>query len=284
MKISVRDPNVESFYPILKEIGYDGVDVSFSKWDQREYILSSSFKEDYIKKYERLTAAGLTVIQTHLTYYPGHFEPLGDGSYEAFEEYMLPIMLQELEVTAMMRCSTAVLHPFFDVSRVVSREGNMKLFGKLLPAAERYGIMLAAENIYCKGHGEAFLTTAEDLLYYTERIESQNFGICLDVGHAVTRKQEPAAMLRALGSRVKALHLHSNVSDRDLHLPPMMVRYVDWVELYGVLENVGYQGAFNMEISPPKQMNRKTAVDYYTMAHGIATGLISKDTDRWMDD
>ena len=55
-------------------------------------------------------------------------------------------------------------------------------------------------------------------------------------------------------------------------------------ELYGVLENVGYQGAFNMEILPPKQMNRKTAVDYYTMAHGIATGLISKDTDRWMDD
>jgi hypothetical protein len=39
-----------------------------------------------------------------------------------------------------------------------------------------------------------------------------------------------------------------------------------------------------MEISAPKQMNRRTALSYYDMTYGIANGLIQWDTKSWTEE
>ena len=283
MDVSVRDIKIEKLYPQLKKIGFDGLDVSFPKWDQREFILSDEFEGAMMQKYQTIHSAGFKVCQTHLTYYPGHLPPLGDGSYEAFEEYMLPILQKEIGIVAKMHCPLAVIHLYFEESIENSRAGNVRLLRALLPLLEEHGVILAIENIFGPKACEAHLSTAEHLLYYTNYFESPYLGVCLDTGHAITRLQNPVTMLKKLGDTVKALHLHASVNGKDMHLPPALVNNVDWREFYELLHSIGYCGPFNMEITAPAQMNLATALAYYTMAFHLAQGLITGDTKSWTE-
>ena len=283
MDISVRDIKIEKLYPQLKDIGFDGLDVSFPKWDQREFILSDEFEDVMMQKYQAIQAAGFKVCQPHLTYYSGHLPPLGDGTYEAFEAYMLPILQKEIGIVAKMNCPLAVIHLYFEESIENSRTGNIRLLSTLLPLLEEHRVTLAIENIFGPKAGEAHLSTAEHLLYYTNYFKNPYIGVCLDTGHAITRQQHPVKMLKKLGETVKALHLHASVHGKDMHLPPALVNNVDWREFYDILLTIGYRGPFNMEITAPVQMNLTTALAYYRMAFHLAQGLVTGDTKSWTE-
>ena len=284
MDISVKDTKNQSFYSELKQIGFDGVDVSFPTWDQRDFILSENFEDTIMDRYKQMTDEGLRVCQTHLTYYPGHIPPLGDGSYKSFEEYMLPILTREIELVPKMNCKIAVIHLYFEESREGSRAGNLQLIEQLLPIAEKSNVILSIENIYGPNFGEAHLTTAEDLLFYTGHFHSDHLGICLDTGHAVSRRQDPIEMVEKIGAALKALHVHSNVPERDLHLPPYFTGKVEWQRFCDTLVEIGYQGSFNMEISAPTRMNKATATLYYRMVYGIADGLLKGEIKSWREE
>ena len=270
MRISVREKDL---YAELKGIGYDSLDVKFPLWNARDFILSDEIDRVFSEKYEKIREAGLSVCQTHLTYYPGHLPPLGDGSYEAFSDYMLPIFEKEIKMTAKMHCPIAVIHLYFEETREESQRKNLDLLAKLLPIAKEAGVTLAIENLYGKGCSDIYLTTAEDLLYYTEHFSDAHIGVCLDTGHAVARGQNPTKMLKALGRRVKALHAHSNVKGYDLHLPPCFTSALDFKAFADALTEIGYEGTFNMEIAPPAQLNRVATVAYYTMVYEMASAL-----------
>lgn len=284
MKLSVRDPKSSAFYAELNQIGFDGIDFSFPSWNEREQVLADSFEDAILETYQRISDAGLQVCQTHLTYYPGHYPPLGDGSYEAFEECILPILTKEIALVAKMHCRIAVIHLYFEPSRENSQRGNLRLIERLLPELETHGVTLCIENIYGPKYGEAHLTAAEDLLFYTDHFRSTHLGICLDTGHAVTRKQDPIEMITRLGTSLHGLHIHANVPERDLHLPPFFTRTVDWHALFSALESIGYGGAFNMEISAPKQLNRQAALAYYRMVYQIADSIRQHESNSWMDE
>ena len=145
-------------------------------------------------------------------------------------------------------------------------------------------MILSIENIYGPYCGEAHLTTAEDLLFYTDHFHSEHLGVCLDTGHAIARRQDLIEMAQRLGAAIKALHVHSNVPERDLHLPPYFTGKVEWQRFCDTLTEIGYQGSFNMEISAPKLMNKATATLYYRMVYGIADGLLKGETKSWREE
>ena len=277
MNISVRDTKSEKFYPIFKEIGFYGIDISFPNWENREYILSEKFESDFLARFQKIEESDLKVTQTHLTYYPGHLQPIGDGSYEAYEEFILPILLREIELTAKMNCRVAVAHMYFRGTPEECRERNLRLIKKLLPKLQENNVILAIENTYGMGYSASCLSTAEDILYYIDYFKNEHIGACLDVGHAVTLNLDPIAMIKTLGRAIKAVHLHSNVPGKDLHLPPMLTKGVDWIGIYEALIRVGYSGSFNMEIVIPSDLNFKAAVAYCELSYNIADGIIKKD-------
>ncbi len=275
MNISVKDKNLPSFYPELRRIGFDGVDVSFPSHEMRDAILSEGFENTMMERYGHITEAGLFVAQTHLSYCPAHLPVIGDGGYRIFEEYMLPILTKEIALVAKMHCRTAVIHLYYEPSKEGTQNANIQLIEKLLPDLEKHGVTLCIENIYGARYEDVHLTTAEDLLFYIDHFHSDFLGVCLDTGHAMAMRQNPIEMATNFGPALKALHLHSSVSGRDLHLPPYLVGNVDWTELCRVLKAIGYGGSFNMELNPPRQLNDKALSAYYTMAYAIASDLLS---------
>ena len=84
-----------------------------------------------------------------LPYYYAHIPHPGNGTYEEYEDFMLPGYVRALEVTAEIGCHLTVMHPYYvaeDAAR--TRDGNRRLIEKLMPLLEKYQIRLALENIW----------------------------------------------------------------------------------------------------------------------------------------
>ena len=116
-------------------------------------------------------------------------------------------------------------------------------------------------------------------MFYVDHFNHPNIKACLDVGHAVNRFLDPVEMLRKLGDKVGALHLHSVTKTCDMHTIPFCVSYeekTDWLELYKVLKTIGYKGTFNMEILAPSVFDYDTKVAFFQYAYAIAK-FITKD-------
>lgn len=276
MKISVACESPK-YFPAIKNAGFDGIDFSFETYDKREYILSKGYTDEILASYATLEQMGLQVFQTHLTYYPGHIPPIGNGTYGDFEEFMLPILEREIELTAALNCRCAVVHLYFEKDREKSRTGNISLIEQLIPSLKKYGVVLSVENIYGPEYSDAHLSIAEDLTYYCDYFGDDHIGVCLDTGHAIIRGQQPVNMLIEMGERLRAVHLHTTVPQIDLHSIPYCTSYgesVDWNKFYAVLSDINYSGTFNLEVRPPENMSDGVISAYYKLAYEIAKGIV----------
>lgn len=278
MNISICDKDV--LYSYLSKIGYSGLDVVFNEFDEREYILSAEYTEYIKEKYEKITKSGLVVSQTHLTYYPGHLEPIGNGTYQEFEDYMLPIFIKEIELTKIMNCKVCVIHLYFEKDKSASREGNIKLLSKLLPYAEKNDVVIAIENIYGNNYADIHLTTKEDLMFYIDFFKSKFLGLCLDTGHSVILKQDPVKLFEEIKDHIVALHLHTTVENVDLHAIPYTVSYcesIDWDKLYRQIRSSNYSGPLNFELMPPDNLSEEAKKAYYLFAYETARSIADSE-------
>jgi len=278
MKISVNFNPADNFdymYEKIKEIGFDGVDFNLNSDD----ILTDKFAELVREKFEYIKKYGLKVCQTHLAYHPSHVPHIGDGSYKAFEEVMLPKFIRGVELSGEMGARTAVIHMYDHETREESQKGNIELISKLLPHLEKNNVILSIENIFGDGDNtsDIYLSTAEDLLYYADYFNSPYVGACLDTGHALVRGQNAVEMLKKVLPRLTALHINTNSGDHDLHCIPNCVSYmesIDWKAFAKVLKASDYEGSFNMELSGSSFFNDKARLAFYTVAYEVANYLI----------
>jgi len=89
---------------------------------------------------------------------------------------------------------------------------SMKTWPAFVAEAERLGTVIAVENI--------FEREPSTLRLLMDRIESPNFGICLDAGHLrVFSRVDMEEWFSALGPRIAEVHLHDNHGKHDDHLP-----------------------------------------------------------------
>ena len=274
MNISICDRN--DFYPYLKEIGYYGLDVSFDSFAKRDFILSEEYFDFIADKYERITAAGLSVCQTHLTYYLGR----DDITYQEFEESMLPVVIKEIELTKMLDCKVCVMHPYIGKNKTHSRECNILFLSKLLPFAIKHNVVLAIENTYAgESYGDSYISTYEDFMFYIDHFKTPSLGICLDTGHAVIRKQNPVELFKKLKKYIVALHLHTTTENIDMHAIPYTIPYgekIEWVALYREIKASEYRGTFNLELKPSSKLSDEAKKAYYLLAYETARTIMGR--------
>lgn len=264
MNISICDRN--GFYKELKEIGYYGLDFAFDSFFKREFILSDEYFDFIMEKYKRISDEGLKVCQTHLTYYSGE-----NGTYKEFEESMIPMLIKEIELTKVLNCKVCVLHLYIGQNREVSHTCNIQLLSKLIPVAEKNGIILAIENTYDgESYGDSYICTYEDFVFYMDYFKTPSLGICLDTGHAVIRKEDPVELFKKLKKHIVALHLHTTTENIDMHAIPFTLPYgekIDWYELYKEISDSEYPGTFNLELRPSSELNDTAKKAYYLLAY-----------------
>lgn len=281
MNITVKDCNV-AYYETLKELGFHGLDFSFGSYKDRDYLLTEDYAQSVFGKKAAMDRAGLALSQVHITYRPSAFLPEDGGNYKDYEAYLLPVYEKQLRMTMELGCSTAVFHPYYELGREENtRSGNMHLYEKLMPLLEEGNIVLSLENVYGPKCAHAYHSTAGDLLYYTERFDCPNLGICLDTGHAVLREQDPVEMLKAVAHRLTALHLHTVLPGLDLHTIPYFTgsaEKIDWVTFVQELRKTPYKGCFNMELKVPPKLSEEATLLFYKTAVTVARDILSSHT------
>lgn len=173
-------------------------------------------------------------------------------SHAPVPTYAAPVrslLKRAIECTAEAGGEICVIHPGNDYTV----EENARIYRELLPFAKACGVKLATENMWNWDKQKdqacpAACSTPESFLAHLEAVNDPDFVACLDIGHAQMRGHNTSAveMIRALGSRIGALHLHDNDLWKDSHQIPMSMS-IDFPAVMKALGEAGYQGWVTLE-------------------------------------
>lgn len=120
-------------------------------------------------------------------------------------------------------------------------ERSQKQIRKLIPLAEKLGVIIAVEEVWNK-----FLLTARDFNQYIDEFNSPMIQAYFDVGNIV-HHGIPEHWIRQLGKRIVKVHL------KDYHRDTRRVvnlgeGHVNWAEVQKAFREIGYKGAVTVEL------------------------------------
>ena len=160
-----------------------------------------------------------------------------------------PYLQRAIECTAEVGAQICVIHP--DNHR--TPEKNAEIYNELLPFAKSCGVKIATENMWNWHEGDEYSSfaacaTADSFRRHLEAVNDEFMVACVDIGHAEMRGSGDGAanMIRVLGSKVQALHIHDNDRHHDNHQIPFSMD-VDFDEIVKALKQIGYTGWLTLE-------------------------------------
>ncbi len=232
----------------IAKAGFDAfdftmVDIAYPvNWATKEVKIGDTplAGPDYLKYIRSIKKVaddnGIICNQTH-SVYPTQFPEI--------ERYIR----RTIECTAELGAKICVVHPL-SLSPV---KDNVNYFLDLLPFAKDYGVTIATENMWdwnsAKDHAKpAACTPHSEFASLLNAVNDDYLCACVDIGHAEMRGVETTAadMIRALGSKVKALHIHDNDLHKDLHALPFTMD-IDFDKVVKALKDINYDGYFTLE-------------------------------------
>lgn len=154
-----------------------------------------------------------------------------------------------IECTAEAGGEICVIHP----SNYGTTEENAKMYLELLPFAKECGVKIATENMWNWEKDKPFscfaaCSTSESFCQHLQAVNDEYLVACLDIGHAEMQGSGTGAvnMIRALGDKLQALHIHDNDRIHDSHWLPFKMK-IDFPSVVNALKEIGYSGWFTME-------------------------------------
>ena len=176
-----------------------------------------------------------------------------------------------IECTAEAGGKICVIHPGNDKSV----KENAKMYMELLPFAKEYGVKIAAENMFNWDRNTdcakpAACATPKDFCAHIDELSDDYLVACLDIGHAEITGNDISAvkMIKALGGRIKALHIHDNDKRHDSHQIPFSMK-IDFDAVIRALKEINYDGYFTLEANNYLK-NKYTAENVFEGVNDLA--------------
>ncbi len=231
----------------MKKAGFDAYDLSLRELSGPGCPVAEDNYMEFAKKVKDWAdEVGLVCNQAHATFPPERF---GDEEYNknTFER-----IRREMEVAAFVGAPVIVVHATKPVPKgydVV--EENLRFYRSLIPYAKEYGIKIAVENLFewdelRERRSPCGIGTSEKLSAFMEKLDSEYFTVCFDIGHAAINIENPEDAIRNLKGKIGCLHIHDNDFVNDRHLIPYLGK-ADWDEICRALAETGYEGDFTLE-------------------------------------
>ena len=270
MKIStstfgvIKSYGMEEGLKMLAEAGFEAIDYSITQnamnWDDSPFTDSTNtaFAEHFKRIAKTVRDSGLEMYQCHAPYAnPSISDP-------EFYAQLQKQIIRSVYAAGFMECPYIVAHPVLDVAfchgqnKELARQASLDYFSTIAPVLKETGVVMCIENLFfyireTKEWAICYGSTGEelrDLIDTLNEMHGHCFAACVDTGHAVVAKQDPAEIIRTLGSRIKVLHIQDNLGVKDEHLIPTEGK-IDWKSVATALGEIGYTGTFNFEVMKP---------------------------------
>ena len=154
-----------------------------------------------------------------------------------------------IECTAEAGGKICIIHP----DNFKSAEENAEIYHELLPFAKSCGVKIATENMWnwnseLNQAAPAACSYHDDFVKHIDVVNDEYFTACLDIGHAEMRGVNTSAvqMIKALGHRLGALHVHDNDLHNDSHQIPFSMK-INFDDVIKALREVDYKGDMTLE-------------------------------------
>ena len=260
---------------LIKNAGFDAVDYSFYGDCHPSEVLNDGYREHALKVREYLDEIGLECNQAHDPFRMQY------GDEFNMENIKFRELVHAIEAASIMGAEHIVVHSLAVPFGIDVMEYNEKYYKSLEPYCEKFGIKIAIENLFeadrkC-GCFRGRIHTPQLLREMIERLASEWFTVCVDVGHCAITGIEPADMIRSLDKNILgALHIHDNDYKEDRHLFPYQGEF-NWDEIMKALKDIDYQGDFTLEIlSPLLKYSNEFIPDLVAFAAKTGRYLINK--------
>jgi len=240
----------EKALDMLKEAGFDAADLSLFDMKDPENRWNG---DDYKEKARALRAhaekIGLPILQAHA--------PFNFGM-EDFEGIHIPTVCRSIEIAALAGVKKIVVHPLQYLTYIGNEEElfriNMEYYPRFMPLCEKYGIQICTENMFQRNKLRGVIEHStcshrEEFNRYVDTLQEKcgdAIGACLDLGHMVLVGEDPVPMIRHMGKRITALHIHDNNYQQDMHTLPGNGK-MEMIKIFEALKEVGYNGLFTLE-------------------------------------
>lgn len=253
---------------IAARIGADSVDFAthyFDKriWDFREpssiYAQGDAAVIQYcteLRKYAE--SLGIVIGQTH-----GRGE--GFLNNKELDDAQVENARLDLLAASALGADVCVVHNATSINHgphpdpEMMRNLGFDQYTRMLPYAAKYRVKLATETF-----GDAveydcvdFFGDLNEFINLFDRIYAASpyrewFTVCMDTGHTNKASRfgnpKPADAIRRIGDKITALHLNDNDTLTDQHKTPM-TGTIDWNDTLNALDEIGYNGIYNMELN-----------------------------------
>ena len=233
---------------LIADAGFDGVDCSFFDMKNTDCIWNGkdwkAFAYELRKAAENL---GLVFRQAHAPF------PTAKDD-EAYNRMIQPRILRSIEAAAILGVENIVVHPIAYGNYWENREEqysrSLEYYRGLIPYCEALGIRVCTENMWSRDRAgiirDSLLSRPEEFMAFVDELDNPHIGTCLDIGHSALVGQDPANMIRRMGSRITCLHVHDVDYLDDKHTLPF-TQELNWEEIAKALGEVGYRGDFTFE-------------------------------------
>lgn len=247
----------QEFFDILGKVGFDAVDFMLNDLVFDDSVMYLADTKEYCETIKsEASKRGLTIEQTHAPFQFKHWD-----NEDHFNNVIIPRLARALEMTALLGAKISVVHPLhhrtYRGHEEEIFEQNMNFYRRLLPYCKEYGVKIGVENMWQRDKLRRITVmdtcnSSAEFVRYIDTLDSEYAVACLDIGHVglPVRDDGAADMIRALGhDRLKALHVHDNDFQGDLHLLPYMGK-IDWTGITQALADINYDGDLTYEITP----------------------------------
>jgi sugar phosphate isomerase/epimerase len=239
---TISDNNSPEHIAMLAHAGWQAVDIR----DLCSHSLYALTPEEQLRQVkstlDTIAAAGLRVDQCHA--------PM-PHCYASATPEELENIIKEVEqgvtIADRLKIPYTVIHPLVyswteddpDTSR--GWELNVRYLSRLCNCA--HNTVLCLENMPSV-HG--FITKGEDMARLLREVGNDSLMVCLDTGHLFSVGGKVSDFFAHVGERIKTLHIHDSVPNRDLHLLPYTGQG-DWADFKKTIKAYGYSGNLNSE-------------------------------------
>ena len=237
----------EKAVELIAKAGFDAWDFSMFRmcgynWETQQAVptdnpLSGSNYLEFARRLKKIGLDnGITCNQSHAPF---------PSSCPGIRSYFK----RAIECTAEAGGNICIIHP--DNNK--SPEENAEMYFELLPFAKQCGVKIATENMWNwdteKDEASfAACATPESFNAHLDAVGDDFLVACLDIGHAEMKGLGTNAveMIKALGPRLQALHIHDNDLWHDSHQLPFSMQ-IDFDAVVKALKDINYSGYFTLE-------------------------------------
>ena len=231
----------ENVLKCVKEAGFTAYDCSLCGSAKEDILLLENYKEraEEIRKFA--DSIGLPCNQTHAPF------PTARPNETEENKVRFAETVKALEISGILGAKVCVVHP----CNFYSAEENYELYKSFEPYARKFGVKIGVENMWNWANGG--VTTAacshhDDFRKHLELLPSDVFVACLDIGHSEMGGLNTSAveMVRVLGERLEAIHLHDVDLVNDNHSLPFTQK-INFIQVIEEMRKIGYKGDITLE-------------------------------------